>query len=148
MPPMQGKSSPLPHVGCVGAMKRDVEAGSTRSAALVKAVASPQLPNWISGGQAAGRIGISGVVTRALTRLVRREGPPARFRRHRASSTRGRWAGSRGMVTENGLCKEVNRDQLKHGAAARELGTEIPGRECRPHVVAWSGAKSNIFRAH
>ncbi|MGH6705784.1 MAG: carbamoyl-phosphate synthase domain-containing protein, partial [Sphingomicrobium sp.] len=72
----------FPHIGNVGANEEDVEAGEAHALGCLvrEAVTSPSnfrasqdFPAWMA---ATGRIGISGVDTRALTRLVRREGPP------------------------------------------------------------------------
>ena len=72
----------FPHIGNVGANEEDVEATDAHALGCLvrEAVTSPSnfrsqqdFPTWMA---ATGRIGICGVDTRALTRLVRREGPP------------------------------------------------------------------------
>ena len=85
----------FPHIGNVGANEEDVEAGEAHALGCLvrEAVTSPSnfrsqqdFPGWMA---ATGRIGISGVDTRALTRLVRAKGrrrSRSRIRR-RASST-------------------------------------------------------------
>jgi len=72
----------FPHIGNVGANDEDVEAGDAHALGAIvrEAVTGPS--NYRAGQSFAdwmakwGRIGISGVDTRALTQLVRREGPP------------------------------------------------------------------------
>jgi carbamoyl-phosphate synthase small subunit len=123
-----------------------------------------------------GRIGIAGVDTRALTRLVRREGPPTIAVAHRADGKfdldalqrmAAEWPGLEGMD----LAKEVSRLQVERWnggkwawgqgyamAPSTSLGTNgqegnsqkpfMPSEvEARPHVVAVDyGSKRNIFR--
>ena len=105
---------------------------------------------------ATGRIGISGVDTRALTRLVRREGPPTIAIAHNAKGKfdlealqqmAAEWPGLEGMD----LAKEVSRDQLEAWSGGKwELGEgyRLGGNDMsQPHVVAIDyGAKRNIFR--
>jgi carbamoyl-phosphate synthase small subunit len=103
-----------------------------------------------------GRIGLAGVDTRALTRLVRREGPPTVVIAH---STAGEfdvpalqrmareWPGLEGMD----LARDVSCDQLSTWSGGKwtiELGYAGGGQEAdRPHVVAIDyGSKRNIFR--
>ena len=72
-------------------------------------------PSWMA---ATGRIGVSGVDTRALTHLVRREGPPTVAFAHSSSgefdlgalqASAAAWPGLEGMD----LAKEVSREQLE-----------------------------------
>ena len=105
---------------------------------------------------ATGRIGISGVDTRALTRLVRSEGPPTIAIAHNAKGEfdlealqkmAAEWPGLEGMD----LAKEVSREQLEAWSGGGwELGEgyRMGGDDgSRPHVVAIDyGAKRNIFR--
>jgi carbamoyl-phosphate synthase small subunit len=104
-----------------------------------------------------GRIGIAGVDTRALTRLVRTEGPPNIAIAHRADgqfdvdklrTMAGEWPGLEGMD----LAKEVSRLQVERWTGGKwawgqgyRLGDDDPKR---PHVVAVDyGSKRNIFRS-
>jgi len=103
-----------------------------------------------------GRIGISGVDTRALTRLVREEGPPTVVIAHKAEGQfdlealkklAGDWPGLEGMD----LAKDVSREQVEAwtgGKWAWGEGYELGGDDgARPHVVAIDyGNKRNIFR--
>src|SRR5205085_7013905 len=72
----------FPHIGNVGANDEDVEAGEAHAlGCLVREVvtepsnyrANEGFADWMAKS---GRIGIAGVDTRALTKLVRTEGPP------------------------------------------------------------------------
>jgi carbamoyl-phosphate synthase small subunit len=152
----------FPHIGNVGANEEDVEAVEAHALGCLvrEAVTSPSnfrsqqdFPSWMA---ATGRIGISGVDTRALTRLVRREGPPTIAIAHNAhghfdidalQQMAAEWPGLEGMD----LAKEVSRDQLEAWTGGRwELGQgyALGGNDMsRPHVVAIDyGAKRNIFR--
>ena len=152
----------FPHIGNVGANEEDVEAGEAHALGCLvrEAVTAPS--NYRSGGDFAGwmaetgRIGISGVDTRALTRLVRREGPPTIAIAHDASGEfdiealqrkAADWPGLEGMD----LAKEVSREQVEAWSGGKwrwgqgyEMGGDDGGR---PHVVAVDyGNKRNIFR--
>ncbi len=135
----------FPHIGNVGANEEDVEAGEAHALGCLvrEAVTSPSnfrasqdFPGWMA---ATGRIGISGVDTRALTRLVRKEGPPTIAIAHNAKGEfdlgalqkmAAEWPGLEGMD----LAKEVSRDQLEAWSGGKwELGEgyrlESPSRE-------------------
>jgi carbamoyl-phosphate synthase small subunit len=162
----------FPHIGNVGANEEDVEAGQAHALGCLvrEAVTAPS--NYRSGGDFAGwmaetgRIGIAGVDTRALTRLVRREGPPTIAIAHRADGEfdldalqrmAAEWPGLEGMD----LAKEVSREQVEAWSGGKwrwgqgydvgpstSLGTNGEGEdaiktpfvssevETRPHVVA------------
>ena len=80
----------FPHIGNVGANDEDVEAGEAHALGCLvrEPVTAPS--NYRSGEDFVtwmakrGRIGISGLDTRGLTHLVRREGPPTIAIAHRA----------------------------------------------------------------
>ncbi len=172
----------FPHIGNVGANEEDVEAGAAHALGCLvrEAVTSPSnfrstqdFPSWMA---ATGRIGVSGVDTRALTRLVRREGPPSVAFAHDArgefdlvalQKMAADWPGLEGMD----LAREVSRLQVERWTGGKwawgqgyelgpstSLGTngEVGGKEqpfvsseveTRPHVVAIDyGSKRNIFR--
>jgi carbamoyl-phosphate synthase small subunit len=131
----------FPHIGNVGANEEDVEAGEAHALGCLvrEAVTSPSnfrsqqdFPTWMA---ATGRIGISGVDTRALTRLVRREGPPTIAIAHNAKGQfdldalqqmAAEWPGLEGMD----LAKEVSRQQLEEWSGGKwQLGE---GYEVRP----------------
>ena len=154
----------FPHIGNVGANEEDVEATEAHAlGAIVREVvtgpsnyrAGQSFAEWMA---ATGRIGISGVDTRALTRLVRREGPPTIAIAHRADGVfdldalqrmAAEWPGLEGMD----LAQEVSCEQVEgwsggkwHWGQGYELPAK-PGKTKQPHVVAIDyGAKRNIFR--
>ena len=114
----------FPHIGNVGANEEDVEAGEAHALGAIvrEVVTSPS--NYRSGQSFAewmaanGRIGIAGMDTRALTRLVRKEGPPTIAIAHRVDGQfdlealqrmAAEWPGLEGMD----LAKEVSRDQVE-----------------------------------
>src|SRR5687767_312562 len=124
----------FPHIGNVGANEEDVEAGEAHALGCLvrEAVTSPSnfrsqmdFPSWMA---ATGRIGICGVDTRALTRLVRREGPPTiaiahneagKFDLDALRQMAAEWPGLEGMD----LAREVSRQQLEVWSGGKwELG--------------------------
>jgi carbamoyl-phosphate synthase small subunit len=152
----------FPHIGNVGANPEDVEAADPHAlGCLVREdVTSPSnfrstsdFATWMAGN---GRIGISGLDTRALTHLVRREGPPTIAFAHRADGkfdlealqkSAAEWPGLEGMD----LAADVSRTQLENWTGGRWVwgrGYELGGDDAsHPHVVAIDyGAKRNIFR--
>ena len=152
----------FPHIGNVGANDEDLEAGEAHAlGALVREVVTEPSNYRANQGFAAwmakwGRIGIAGVDTRALTKLVRTEGPPNIAIAHRADGhfdlealqrMAAEWPGLEGMD----LAKEVSRLQVERWTGGKwrwgqgyELGAED---QRRPHVVAVDyGNKRNIFR--
>ena len=169
----------FPHIGNVGANEEDVEAGEAHALGCLvrEVVTSPSnyradydFAEWM---RMRGRIGIAGVDTRALTRLVRAEGPPTVAIAHRADGKfdlealqklAAEWPGLEGMD----LAKDVSRLQVERwtgGKWAWGQGYEMEahpqplpqaeGEEPRsgggvgkiPHVVAIDyGSKRNIFR--
>ena len=130
----------FPHIGNVGANEEDVEAGEAHALGCLvrEAVTSPSnfraqmdFPSWMAK---TGRIGICGVDTRALTRLVRREGPPTIAIAHNArgqfdldalQQMAAEWPGLEGMD----LAKEVSRQQLEEWSGGKwELGIGYAGQ--------------------
>jgi len=152
----------FPHIGNVGANDEDVEAVEAHALGCLvrEPVTAPS--NYRAGEDFAswmrkrGRIGISGVDTRALTKLVREEGPPTvaiahnergEFDLDKLQRMATDWPGLEGMD----LAKDVSRLQVERwtgGKWAWGKGYEIGGEgEGRPHVVAVDyGSKRNIFR--
>ena len=114
----------FPHIGNVGANAEDVEAADPHALGCIvrEAITGPSsfratsdFPSWMAANN---RIGLSGLDTRALTRLVRREGPPTVVIAHRADGKfdiealkrmAADWPGLEGMD----LAKEVSRQQLE-----------------------------------
>ena len=124
----------FPHIGNVGANDEDVEGSQAHALGAIvrEAVTSPSnfrsRQDWPSWMAATGRIGVSGVDTRALTRLVRREGPPTIAFAHSSAGefdvadlqkAAAEWPGLEGMD----LAKEVSRAQLEAWSGGKwELG--------------------------
>ena len=150
----------FPHIGNVGTNDDDHEASDPHAlGCIVREVvtgasnyrSTSDFADWMAAG---GRIGLSGLDTRALTQLVRREGPPTVVIAHMASGefdlealraqARG-WPGLEGMD----LAKEVSREQVENwsgGSYSLDLVATSEGQG-GPHVVAIDyGAKRNIFR--
>jgi len=114
----------FPHIGNVGANDEDVEAAEAHAlGCLVREVvtepsnyrANQGFADWMGKW---GRIGIAGLDTRALTRLVRIEGPPTIAIAHRADGVfdlealqkkAAEWPGLEGMD----LAREVSRLQVE-----------------------------------
>ena len=152
----------FPHIGNVGANDEDVEAAEAHAlGCLVREVvtepsnyrASQGFADWMRKW---GRIGLCGVDTRALTRLVRTEGPPNIAIAHNAKGEfdldalqrkAAEWPGLEGMD----LAKEVSRLQVERwsgGTWEWNSGYAAGGDDKkRPHVIAVDyGSKRNIFR--
>jgi carbamoyl-phosphate synthase small subunit len=152
----------FPHIGNVGANYEDLEADNPWALGCVvrQDVTEPSNFRAVQGFddwmKANGRIGLSGVDTRALTRLIRERGAPNGVIAHRPDGVfdveallqQARdWPGLEGMD----LAKEVSTRQLYRWSGGRwGLGrgyAEGSGDESRPHVVAIDyGSKRNIFR--
>ena len=154
----------FPHIGNVGANDEDVEAAEAHALGLPGARAGDRAEQLSAPTRASptgcarwGRIGIAGVDTRALTRLVRKEGPPTVAIAHRAdgefdldaAAEAGRGlagAGGHGpgQGSQPAAGRALDRRQVGSGAKGYEMGGDD---ECRPHVVAVDyGNKRNIFR--
>ncbi|MGE5952544.1 MAG: glutamine-hydrolyzing carbamoyl-phosphate synthase small subunit [Qipengyuania vulgaris] len=152
----------FPHIGNVGANAEDIEARDPHALCCIvrEAVTGPSsfraeadFPTWMRDN---GRIGLAGLDTRALTRLVRKEGPPTIVIAHRRDGQfdiealqqkAAEWPGLEGMD----LAKDVSREQLEEWSGGKwQLGEgyRLGGdSNQRPHVVAIDyGAKRNIFR--
>jgi len=152
----------FPHIGNVGANYEDLEADNPWALGCVVRddVTAPSnfrsSQSFVEWMQANGRIGLSGVDTRALTRRIRLQGAPNGVIAHRqdgkfdvdALLAKARaWPGLEGMD----LAKEVSCRQMYRWAGGRwALGKgygEHELDESRPHVVAIDyGSKRNIFR--
>ncbi|GLR46895.1 glutamine-hydrolyzing carbamoyl-phosphate synthase small subunit [Sphingomonas astaxanthinifaciens] len=133
----------FPHIGNVGANDEDVEADDPHAVGAIvrEGVTGPSnfrakvdFPTWM---QRHGRIGLSGIDTRALTRLVRREGPPTVVIAHDAEGKfdipalvkmAAEWPGLEGMD----LAKDVSCEQLRVWSGGKwtiELGYAGEERE-------------------
>jgi carbamoyl-phosphate synthase small subunit len=120
----------FPHIGNVGANDEDVEAGEAHALGCLVREAVTEPSNYrASYGFAEwmrkwGRIGIAGVDTRALTRLVREEGPPTIAIAHREDGQfdleqlqrmAAEWPGLEGMD----LAKDVSRLQVERWSGGK-----------------------------
>ncbi|CAN5186110.1 glutamine-hydrolyzing carbamoyl-phosphate synthase small subunit [soil metagenome] len=131
----------FPHIGNVGANDEDVEAVEAHALGCLvrEAVTGPS--NYRASDDFAGwmrkwgRIGISGVDTRALTKLVREEGPPTVAIAHRSDGEfdlealqkmAADWPGLEGMD----LAKEVSRLQVERWTGGKWAWGQ--GYEVRP----------------
>ena len=152
----------FPHIGNVGANDEDIEAAEAHALGCLVREPITEPSNFRANQGFAdwmrkwGRIGIAGVDTRALTKLVRQEGPPTvaiahnvkgEFDLERLQTLAADWPGLEGMD----LAKEVSRLQVERwigGKWAWGEGYELDGKDdSRPHVVAVDyGSKRNIFR--
>ena len=153
----------FPHIGNVGTNAEDIEAINPHALGLVvrQDVTDPSnfratahLDQWLKTN---GRIGLAGVDTRALTRLIRVEGAPSAVIAHYANGqfdldallakARG-WPGLEGMD----LAKEVSATQTygwDEGLWSLGEGYSQPktGGPAKPRVVAIDyGIKRNILR--
>ncbi len=151
----------FPHIGNVGANIEDVESAVEGAVGcVVREEITPssnfrstqQFAEWMAAN---GKIGLSGVDTRALTRRIRLSGAPNSVIAHSpdgefdipALLERAReWPGLEGMD----LAQRVSRDQgEKWGGGPWALGGGYARAswDAKPHVIAIDyGAKDNIFR--
>ncbi|QIG53028.1 glutamine-hydrolyzing carbamoyl-phosphate synthase small subunit [Altererythrobacter sp. BO-6] len=154
----------FPHIGNVGANPEDIESKVEGVVGCVvrEDVTQPSnfrsLQGFTEWMAANGKIGLSGVDTRALTRRIRLAGAPNAVIAHDPNGKfdipallkrAQEWAGLEGMdlaqvVTRAGQEDWAGADWAL-GEGYRTMGTG--GAEDRPHVVAIDyGAKDNIFR--
>jgi carbamoyl-phosphate synthase small subunit len=157
----------FPHIGNVGANDEDIEAAEAHALGCLVREAVTEPSNYRANQGFAdwmrkwGRIGIAGVDTRALTRLVRTEGPPNVAMAHRENGQfdleklqrmAREWPGLEGMD----LAREVSRLQVERWTGGKWTwgqGYELSPPRSReggkvPHVVAVDyGSKRNIFRS-
>lgn len=152
----------FPHIGNVGTNLDDVEADSPFALGCVvrQDVTEPSnfrnvepFDQWMKDK---GRIGLAGVDTRAITRMIREKGAPnvviahdpeGRFDLEALAGKAAAWPGLEGMdlaIEVTGKESRLWNDgiwRLGFGYGLNEAGEE------RPHVVAIDyGAKHNIFR--
>ncbi len=150
----------FPHIGNVGTNTEDIETATPAARGLVVHCKVTQPANWRATRplaawlEAHGLIGVSGVDTRRLTRLIRDRGPPNGVIAHdpqrpldiaalRAQAAA--WPGIEGMdlAVEVSCRQSYSWDE----SAWRREGGYGRQREPRYHVVAIDyGAKRNILR--
>jgi carbamoyl-phosphate synthase small subunit len=151
----------FPHIGNVGANPEDFESRVEGAVCCVvrEDVTEPSnfrsTEGFIEWMAKAGKIGLAGVDTRALTRRIRQAGAPNAVIAHAPNgkfdipalqARAAQWPGLEGMD----LAKQVTRDKHESWEGGYwHLGTGY-GRasfDAKPHVVAVDyGAKDNIFR--
>ena len=156
----------FPHIGNVGANEEDVESRGLGAVGLVvREAITPQSSfraqrEFIDWCLAKGKIGLSGVDTRALTRRIRQNGAPNAVIAHAADGkfdleALARQAAAWGGLEGLDLVPDVTRGVLEDwGGGEWALGKGYgraswskEGGEAKPHVVAIDyGAKDNIFR--
>jgi len=151
----------FPHIGNVGANEEDIESIVEGAVGCVvrEDVTEPSsfrststFPEWMAEH---GKIGLAGVDTRALTRLIRQKGAPnavianapnGKFDIPALLRQAQEWPGLEGMD----LAKVVSRkgeEGWKGGIWTLGQGYGTSADDERPHVVAVDyGAKDNIFR--
>lgn len=150
----------FPHIGNVGTNAEDVEADKPWALGCIvrQDVTAPSnfrnaehFDAWL---QRSGRIGLAGVDTRALTRMIREKGAPNAVIAHDPEGDfdlaelhrmANAWPGLEGMD----LAIEVTGEERCWDGGPWRLGFgyEAAGEGERPHVVAIDyGAKHNIFR--
>ena len=152
----------FPHIGNVGANYEDLEADNPWALGCIvrEAVTEPSnyrselgFDDWMRSN---GRIGLSGVDTRALTRRIREKGAPNGVVAHAADGAfdldalldKARaWPGLEGMdLAKDVSCRQMYRWSGGRWAPGRGYGEHEEGG-ARPHVVAIDyGSKRNIFR--
>ncbi|MEW4448066.1 glutamine-hydrolyzing carbamoyl-phosphate synthase small subunit [Qipengyuania sp. JC766] len=156
----------FPHIGNVGANMEDVESKVESAVGCVVREAVTPASNFRSTSEfaewmkAAGKIGISGVDTRALTRRIREAGAPNAMIAHEPNAgfdipelqkRAAEWAGLEGMDLAGRVSRENQEDwgggywQLGQGYSRAAWKND--GGADKPHVVAIDyGSKDNIFR--
>ena len=149
----------FPHIGNVGANDEDIEAADAHAlGCLVREVvtepsnyrANQGFADWMAKW---GRIGISGVDTRALTRLVREQGPPSVAIAHKADGNfdleglqklAAEWAGLEGMD----LAKDVSREQVEGWSGGKWEWNVGYQDETHPQPLPQAGGESERREGH
>jgi carbamoyl-phosphate synthase small subunit len=151
----------FPHIGNVGTNDEDVESRAEGAVGcIVREEVTRQssfrstceFADWM---KAMGKIGVSGVDTRALTRRIRLNGAPNAVIAHDPHgqfdvgallARAQQWPGLEGMDLALRVSREKS-EQWGGGAWALGKGYARAAWDGRPHVVAVDyGAKDNIFR--
>lgn len=151
----------FPHIGNVGINDEDIESKVDGAVGCVVREditlssnfrAAGELGEWMKG---LGKVGLSGIDTRALTRRIRLNGAPNAVIAHDpkgkfdipALLQRARdWPGLEGMDLARVVSRE-KQEGWEGGVWTLGRGYARSPRDERPHVVAMDfGAKDNIFR--
>ncbi|MBX7457265.1 glutamine-hydrolyzing carbamoyl-phosphate synthase small subunit [Qipengyuania sp. 1NDH17] len=150
----------FPHIGNVGANEEDVESRGLGAVGCIVRQditrhsnfrASDEFVEWCVKH---GKIGLSGIDTRALTRRIRVQGAPnaviahnprGQFDMKALKKQAAEWSGLEGLDLVPGVTREGH-EEWKGGFW--QLGTGYAEADnAKPHVVAIDyGAKDNIFR--
>jgi carbamoyl-phosphate synthase small subunit len=150
----------FPHIGNVGANEEDHESrGLGAVGCVVRQEVTPhsnfraqnEFVEWMKDH---GKIGLSGVDTRALTRRIRMAGAPnaviaysprGEFDLPALKAQAAEWSGLEGLDLVPGVTRDANEDWT---GGHWQLGFGYgEGKATKPHVVAIDyGAKDNIFR--
>ncbi|WP_375289797.1 glutamine-hydrolyzing carbamoyl-phosphate synthase small subunit [Qipengyuania sp.] len=150
----------FPHIGNVGANPEDVESrGLGAVGCIVRQEVTPhsnfraqeEFVEWMAAN---GKIGLSGIDTRALTRKIRKEGAPnvviAHYRKGEFDldalvSQAQKWSGLEGLDLVPGVTR-AGHEEWRGGHWQLGFGYGEANAD-KPHVVAIDyGAKDNIFR--
>ena len=151
----------FPHIGNVGTNPEDVETGTPRARGLVLRADITRPSNWRATGSfndwlgRNGLIGLAGIDTRRLTRLIRDSGAPTGVLCHRTDGefdieslleTAAAWPGLEGLdLASEVTCLQTH--DWEGGLWPSHAGYRS-GTETRHHVVAVDyGAKHNILRS-
>ncbi len=151
----------FPHIGNVGTNSEDVESAVEGAVGCVVREGITPSSNFRSTQQFAewmaanGKIGLSGVDTRALTRRIRLSGAPNAVIAHSPDGEfdipslleRARdWPGLEGMDLAQRVSREKQQD-WEGGSWTLGSGYSRASSDNKPHVVAIDyGSKDNIFR--
>ncbi len=151
----------FPHIGNVGTNSEDVESAVESAVGCVvrEDVTQPSnfrsLEGFTAWMERHGKIGLSGIDTRALTRRIRQSGAPNAFVAHEPSgdfdldallARAQEWAGLEGMDLAKRVTREAQ-ESWEGGYWRLGHGYGRAARDATPHVVAVDyGAKDNIFR--
>jgi carbamoyl-phosphate synthase small subunit len=151
----------FPHIGNVGVNDEDLESQVDGAVGCVvrEDVTAPsnfraqgEFPAWLASK---GKIGISGIDTRALTRRIRLAGAPnaviahdpeGNFDLQALIAQAQAWSGLEGLDLAKVVTRTANED-WEGSVWTLGQGYGRPDSDPRPHVVAIDyGAKDNIFR--
>ncbi len=151
----------FPHIGNVGVNDEDVEAAVEGAVGCVVREDVTASSNFRARGEfgdwlkAKGKIGLAGVDTRALTRLIRLSGAPNAVIAHDPEGKfdipalvrrAQEWPGLEGMDLARVVSRQGD-ENWQGGTWTLGTGYARSPRDPRPHVVAIDyGAKDNIFR--
>jgi carbamoyl-phosphate synthase small subunit len=152
----------FPHIGNVGVNDEDLESHVDGAVGCVVRESITDPSNFRSRGRfeewlaAKGKIGLSGIDTRALTRRIRMSGAPNAVIAHDPAGkfdipalvARAKdWPGLEGMDLARVVSRQSD-EQWEGGIWSLGKGYARSPRDERPHVVAMDfGAKDNIFRS-